>query len=111
MRVVPLSDHPGAMRRDAQRRRAAADREARRAHENVLAVHRERVAQAGAARDEAWAARRWTAWLRGVLAVRRARRQAPAVRLPASQPTAEEERWAAGSAGELRVAERTWPGA
>ena len=105
MRVVSLSDHPGAMRRDAQKRRAAADREAQRAHENVLAVHRERVAQARAARDEAWAARRWTAWLRGVFAVRRAQRQVPAVRLPASQPTAEEERWAAGSAGELLVAD------
>ena len=106
MRVVSLSDHPGAMRRDAQQRRAAADREAQQAHESVLAVHRERVAQARVARDEAWAARRWGAWLRGVFAVRRAQRQVPAARLPASQPTVEEERWAAGSAGELLIADR-----
>ena len=104
MRVVSLSDHPGAMRREAQQRRAAADREAQQAHEKVLAVRRERLPQARAARDEAWAARRWTAWLRGVFAVRRARRQIPAIRLPASQPTVEEERWAAGSAGELLIA-------
>ena len=72
----------------------------------MLAVHRERVAQARVARDESWAARRWGAWLRDVFAVRRALRQTPAARLPASQPTAEEERWAAGSAGELLIADR-----
>jgi hypothetical protein len=59
MQVVSLSDHPGSMRRGAQQRRAAADRDAQQAHEDVLAVHRERVAQARVARDEAWAARRW----------------------------------------------------
>jgi len=105
MQVVSLSDHPGSMRRGAQQRRAAADRDAQQAHEDVLAVHRERVAQARVARDEAWAARRWGAWLRGVFAVRRAQRQVPAARLPVSQPTAEEQRWAAGSAGELLVAD------
>ncbi|MGI8449807.1 MAG: nuclease-related domain-containing protein [Streptosporangiaceae bacterium] len=103
---MPLSDHPDAMRRDARQQRAAVDRKAQQAHERVLAVHRERVAQARATRDETWAARRWGAWLRGVFAVRRAQRQVPAAHLAASQPTVEEERWAAGSAGELLIADR-----
>ncbi len=105
MRIVSLSDHPGTMRREAQQRRAAADREAQRAYEDVLAVHRERVGRARAARDEAWAARRWAGWLRGVFAVRRAQRQVRDARRPVSPPTDEEERWAAGAAGELLVAD------
>ena len=40
MRVVSLSDHPGAMRWDAQR---PSDREAQQAHESVLALHHERA--------------------------------------------------------------------
>ena len=84
MRVVSLSDHPGAMRRDAQQRRAAADREAQQAHEAVLAVHRERVAQARMARDEAWAA----ATL-GRVAARRLRRAPGAAAGPGRAPAGE----------------------
>jgi Nuclease-related domain len=105
MRVEWLSDHPGAMLLDAQQRRAAGDREMQLAHENALAVHRQRAAQAREARDRAWAQRRWAAWARGVFAVWRARAQLPAARLPASQPTDEEERLAAGAAGERLAAD------
>ncbi len=104
MRVVPLSDHPGTLLRQAQRRRAAADRDGRRAYDDALAGHRERVAQARAARDQARAQRRWGAWLRGVLAGWQAHRQVPA-RLPGSQPTDEEEKLAAGVHGERLVGE------
>jgi len=68
MRVVPLSDHPGAMLRDARQRRAARD----------------------AARDAARSQRRWGAWLRGPFAVFRARRPLPVPGPRASQPTDEE---------------------
>jgi len=106
MRVVPLSDHPSALLRQAQQRRAAADREIRQAQEDVLTVHHERVTHAQAMRDQAWAQRRWGAWLRGVFVVWQERRQVPATRLPVSQPTDEEEKLAAGVAGEHRVADR-----
>jgi Nuclease-related domain len=105
MRVVPLSDHPGAMLQHAQQRRAAGDRGMQLAHEKALAMHRERAARARDARDQARAQRRWGAWLRGVFAVWRADRQIPAARLPASQPTDEEPRLAAGAAGERLVAD------
>jgi hypothetical protein len=105
MRVVRLSDHPGAMLQDAQQRRAAADRGMQLAHQNALAAARQRAARARDARDQARAQRRWGGWLRGVFAVWRAERQLPAARLPASQPTDEEERLAAGAAGERLVAD------
>ena len=79
MRVVPLSDHPGAMLRDARRRRAA--------------------------RDAARSQRRWgAAWLRGLFAVFRARQPLPVAGSRASQPTDEEGKLAAGVAGESFVA-------
>ena len=105
MRVVPLSDHPGAMLLHAQQRRAAGDRGMQLAHEKALAMHRERAARARDARDQARPQRRWGAWLRGVFAVWRADRQTPAVRLLASQPTHEKQRLAAGAAGERLVAD------
>jgi len=103
MRVVSLSDHPAAMLRDAQRRRLAAERHAGLAYQDVLAVHGERVAQARAARDRAWAQHRWGAWLRGVLAVRRLRRETRPAPAPASGPTDEEAKLAAGMQGERLV--------
>lgn len=105
MRVVPLSDHPGAMLQDAQRRRAAADRDVQFAHGNALAMRRERATRARHARDQARAQRRWGGWLRGIFAAWRAERQIPAARLPVSQPTDEEERLAAGAVGERLVAD------
>jgi hypothetical protein len=78
MRVVPLSDHPGAMLQEARQRRAA--------------------------RDAARSRRRWAAWLRGIFAAWRARRPLAVTRPQASQPTDEEARLAAGAAGESLVA-------
>ena len=78
MRVVPLSDHPGAMLQEARQRRAA--------------------------RDAARSRRRWGAWLRGIFAGWRARRPLAVARPQASQPTDEEARLAAGAAGESLVA-------
>jgi hypothetical protein len=78
MRVVPLSDHPGAMLRDARQRRAA--------------------------RDAARSQRRWGAWLRGLFAVFLVRRPLPVAGPRASQPTDEEGKLAAGVAGESFVA-------
>jgi hypothetical protein len=104
MRIVPLSDHPGTLLRQAQRRRAAADRDVGRAYEDALAGHHERVVEARAARDQARAQRRWGALLRSVFAVWQAQRQVPA-RLRGSQPTDEEEKLAAGVEGERLVGE------
>jgi hypothetical protein len=103
MRVVSLSDHPAAMLRDAQQRRLAAERDAGLAHRKALARHGERVADARAAQDRARAQHRWGAWLRGVFAVRRLRRQAPPAAAPSSGPTDEEAKLAAGMAGERLV--------
>jgi hypothetical protein len=105
MRVVQLSDHPGTLLHHAQQRRAAEDQHRQRAHESALAAQRERVAQAREVRDEAWAQHRWGSWLRGVFAVWRAGTRRPAARRPASQPTDEEARLAAGAAGERLVAD------
>jgi len=78
MRVVLLSDHPGAMLRDARRRRAA--------------------------RDASRPPQRRGSWLRSLLAVFRPRRPEPAAGSRASQPTDEEGKLAAGVAGESFVA-------
>lgn len=78
MRVVPLSDHPGAMLREARQRRAA--------------------------RDAARSRHRWGTWLRGLFAAWRARRSLAPARPRASQPTDEEAKLAAGAAGESLVA-------
>jgi hypothetical protein len=103
MRVVSLSDYPAAMLRDAQQRRMAAERGAGLAYQDVLAVHGQRVAHARSARDRAWAQHRWGAWLRGVFAVRRLRREAPPTPAPTSGPTDEEAKLAAGMEGERLV--------
>ena len=78
MRVVKLSDHPGAMLRDARQRRAA--------------------------RDAARSHRGWGARLRGLFAVFLPRRPLPVAGPRASQPTDEEGKLAAGVAGESFVA-------
>jgi Nuclease-related domain len=82
VRVVELSDHPGDLLRAARQSRTAGQGPERRRLEATQARHEERVSAARRARDTARAQHRWGAWLRGVLAVRRARRQAPAAPLP-----------------------------
>jgi hypothetical protein len=84
VRVVELSDHPGDMLRAERQRRVAAGEPARQRYESARAGHDKRIAAAGQARDTARAQHRWGAWLRGMLAVWRARRQAPAPPRPAS---------------------------
>jgi hypothetical protein len=85
VRVVELSDHPGDMLRAARQDRAAAGRPDRQRLEAARARHEERVAAARQVRDAARAQRRWWAWLRGVLAVARARQQAPPAPGPAGR--------------------------
>ncbi len=105
MRVVLLSDHPGDMlkqatlRGDKQHQRAVAQ------YESALKRHKAGVRKAEAARDQARAARRWLAWLRGVFDVRRIRRQAPTPPKPVRAPTDEQSKLAAGVEGEQVVAD------
>ncbi len=78
MRIVELSDHPGDMLRELDQRGRAAAQRAQLRSDDALARHRERVDRARRVRDAARAQRRWWAWLRAALAVRREQRQAPA---------------------------------
>lgn len=82
MRVVQLSDHPGDMLQQERRRRAERERREQSDYRDAAALHHDRLSRACRERDQARAQRRWLAWLRGVLAVRRERRRAP----PAPQP-------------------------
>jgi hypothetical protein len=104
VRIVELSDHPGVMLRQARLRRTAGDTQAQRRHEDALARHRDQVAYARQARDQARAGHRWLAWLRGVLAVRRVQRQVPAAPARASVPSGREEAAAAGVQAEQSTA-------
>jgi hypothetical protein len=96
MRVVPLSDHPGDMLRAAQQRREA-DAGRR------LQQRRQELKRARRDRDQARAGRRWLSWWRGVLAVRRAKRQVQAAPQAARPDSDEEAILAAGIAGEQQV--------
>jgi hypothetical protein len=103
MLVVQLSDHPADLLREVRQRQAAAEHGPRAAYEDVIAVHRDRIADAQAARDRARAQHRWLAWLRGVFTVRRLHRQAPPA-WPEQGPQSDEEaRLTAGIEGERRV--------
>jgi hypothetical protein len=105
MRVVVLSDHPGDLLRAARQGRTAARGPEGRKFEAALARHEERVAAARRVRDAARAQHRGGAWLRGVLAVARARRQAPAAPPPAGGRVPDREAsLAAGVAGEQLAA-------
>lgn len=105
MRVVLLSDHPGdllkraRLRGDKQHQRAMAE------YRSALRQHEAEVRKLKATRDQAGASRRWLAWLRGVFAVRRARRRAPTPPPKVGAPTDEESMLAAGVAGEQIVAD------
>ena len=69
MQIIELSDHPGEQLQAVVRQRQHAQEQAHAAYEQELARHRASVAAARTARSEAWARRRWLAWLRGVFAV------------------------------------------
>jgi hypothetical protein len=105
VRVVELSDHPGDLLRDERQRRTAGDGPGRQRYEAALAQHEARVEAARRARDTARAGHRWAAWLRAVLTVRRARRQAPAPPRAAGGPVSDREAsLAAGVHGERLAA-------
>ena len=107
MRVVPLSDHPGDLLKQALRREDQQYQRALTKYEAAVKRHRTDVRKAEQARDQARAQRRWLTWLRTVLAVRRARRQVPVppAAPAASTPTDEQAKLAAGVRGEQFVAD------
>src|SRR5450755_3281575 len=105
MRIVELSNHPSVMLQHASRRRLAGEERARAEHEDALARHRMRGEETRQARDQARAQRRWLAWLRWALGVRRERRRAvPGPALTFGRPSDEEEILRAGIDGEAVTA-------
>jgi hypothetical protein len=104
MRVVELSDHPGALLRATRLRSDAAAQREQSRYEVALARHQARVRQAARARDLARAQHHWWAWLRGVFATRRERRRAPVAPRAATQPSDQQEILLAGIEGEQLVA-------
>ena len=103
MRVVELSDHPGALLRETRLRSEAAAQREQSSYQDALAQHHARVQHAAQVRDLARAQHRWWAWLRGAFAVRRQRRHPP-MSPPAGQPTDQESILQAGIEGEQLVA-------
>lgn len=105
MRVILLSDHPGDLLKQSRLRGSRQHPRAMAQYESALKKHKAEVRNVEAARDQARAARRWLAWLRGVFAVRRARRRAPTPPQRVGEPTDEESKLAAGVEGEQFVAD------
>jgi hypothetical protein len=100
MRVIKLSDHPGDLLRQSRKR---GDRGRERELSRFRAAERKHQAELGrviAERDQARARRRWLAWFRAALAVRRVRRQAPVPPPRSAVLSDDEARLAAGVAGE-----------
>jgi hypothetical protein len=104
MRVVELSNHPGAMLREIRLRPDAEYRQDAVRYETALAQHQQHIREAEQARDRARAGHRWWAWLRGVFAVRRARRNAPEPPHAAGPSADQQEILMAGIEGEKLVA-------
>jgi hypothetical protein len=100
VRVVELSDHPGALLRQERHDRAAATRREQSGYEQALARHHDRVSRARRARDQARAKHRWWAWLRAIVAVRRELRRAPMPSRQVALPSDQEEILRAGIEGE-----------
>jgi Nuclease-related domain len=100
VRVVELSNHPDAMLREARQHRAPGRAGRRHAAGATLARHQTRVAEAQGRRDQARAARQWLAWMRGVLAVWRELRSAPAHSAAPGRGSDREAVLQAGVAGE-----------
>ena len=105
MRVVLLSDHPGDLLQLARIRDSKQQQRTMAQYESALQRHKAEVRKADATRDQARGRHRWLAWLRDALAVRRARRRAPAPAELVTAPSDEQGRLAAGVAGERQVAE------
>lgn len=92
------------MLKDVHRRRRATVGQEQAEHQNAVTQHRRRVHKLRDQRDQAWAQRRWWAWLRLVLAVRREQGTAPRLPVVTTVPTREEEILKAGMTGEDAVA-------
>jgi hypothetical protein len=106
MRVVELSDHPGAMLQAASQRRLAAEERAQAQFKDALAQHHLRVADAQRARDQARAQHRWWLWLRCVVALRRERWAVPRPPIATGGASDREKILEAGIEGEDKVASR-----
>lgn len=104
MRIIELSDHPGDTLQAVQQQRQRAEEQALAAYEQELGRHRASVAAARTTRDEAWARRRWLAWLRGVLAVWAERGRIPSRPVFYHGTTDQEAILTAGMRGEQLVA-------
>jgi hypothetical protein len=94
MLTIELSDHPGDLLTAARRRREDADTHTRTKYDRQLRQFRQ-------ARDTARKGRRWLAWLRLALQIRKHKRGRPMLQ---SVPTDTEEILKAGVAGEQRIA-------
>jgi Nuclease-related domain len=105
MRTVLLSDHPADLLQQADRRANAQQRRALAQYESELRRRRAEVSKAEKARDQARGQRRWLAWFRHALAVRRHKRQLAAPPELVAGPTDEQSRLASGIAGERQVAD------
>ena len=104
MRVVELSDHPGALLRETRLGAETVTPGERSRYQDALAQHQARVRQAAQARDLARVQHRWWAWLRGIVAARRERRSIPTEPRSAGQPSDQESILMAGIEGEQLVA-------
>lgn len=93
------------MLKQAKLRGSKQQQRARAQYESALKQHKAEVRKAEAARDQARATHRWLAWLRGIFAVRRMKRQAPTPPPLVSAPTDEQRQLEAGVEGEQFVAD------
>jgi hypothetical protein len=104
MLVVELSNHPGDMLDDAERRREATGKRALARYEDELIRYRAGVQAVRVKRDRARAQHRWWPWLRLVVATWTHKRQVPRRPVLVNEPTDLEEKLKAGIAGEELVA-------
>lgn len=103
MRVVELSNHPGALLNQARKQRAVAQQRARSEFEFAIAEHRTQLADATRLRDLARSQRRWVSWLRNAWRVRRLGRLAPLPSAAVAALSDNEQMLAAGVAGEQLI--------
>jgi hypothetical protein len=105
MREIKLSDHPGDLLRQSRKRGDTAHQRARSQFRAAERKHQAELGRLVKARADARARRRWLAWFRAALAVRRARRQAPVPPPETTVLSDDEARLSAGIAGEQFLAD------
>ncbi|HEY6311701.1 MAG TPA: nuclease-related domain-containing protein [Streptosporangiaceae bacterium] len=103
MRIIELSNHPGAQLQKAQQARQAAEERARSDYDQALARHDSDLGEIRTRRETARAQHQWWAWLRLAFTLRRERRLAPRSPRVVWQTSAEEEVLEAGIEGEQQV--------